>query len=62
MDHAIWATEKAISKAEQDWKEALALMHELEFRPQFLTFRSWLWASATVRTLVPSVRTGYVFS
>lgn len=48
MDDAIWASEKAISKHQSDWKEALILMQEIGFRPQLLTFRSWLWASATV--------------
>ncbi|KAJ4961061.1 hypothetical protein NE237_020971 [Protea cynaroides] len=48
VDDAIWATEKAISKAELDRKEALPLMKDLELRPQLLTFSSWLWASATV--------------
>ncbi|XP_042501592.1 protein SET DOMAIN GROUP 40 [Macadamia integrifolia] len=48
VDEAIWATEKATSKAELDWKEALPLMKDLELRQQLLTFRSWLWASATV--------------
>ncbi|MCL7050177.1 hypothetical protein MKW94_016709 [Papaver nudicaule] len=53
VDDAIWATERAVSKAEMQWKEAVPLMRELELRPQLLTFRSWLWSSATVssRTL-----------
>ncbi|KAF8389622.1 hypothetical protein HHK36_024141 [Tetracentron sinense] len=53
VDDAIWAAEKAISKAELDWKEARPLMQELKLKPQLLTFRSWLWSSATIssRTL-----------
>ncbi|XP_058098153.1 protein SET DOMAIN GROUP 40 isoform X3 [Magnolia sinica] len=48
VDDAIWTSEKAVSRAQSDWKEALALMKELELKPQLLSFRSWLWASATV--------------
>ncbi|KAJ8618419.1 hypothetical protein MRB53_014605 [Persea americana] len=53
VDDAIWASEKAISKHQSDWKEALILMQEVGLKPQLLTFRSWLWASATIssRTL-----------
>ncbi|KAK9106455.1 hypothetical protein Syun_022466 [Stephania yunnanensis] len=50
VDDAIWAAEKAVSKAELEWKEALPLMRELEFKHQLITFRSWLWASATIST------------
>lgn len=40
-------------KAESEWKEANVLMKELNLKPRFLTFRAWLWASATIssRTL-----------
>ncbi|KAI3982980.1 hypothetical protein MKX01_010463 [Papaver californicum] len=53
VDDAIWAAERAVSKAEMEWREAIPLMRELELRPQLLTFKSWLWSSATVssRTL-----------
>ncbi|WCJ25122.1 SET domain group 40 [Euphorbia peplus] len=53
VDDAIWTTEKAVSKAESEWKEAFLLMQQLHFRPQFLTLRAWIWASATIssRTL-----------
>lgn len=53
VDDAIWAAERAVSKAEMEWNEAIPLMRELELRPQLLTFKSWLWSSATVssRTL-----------
>lgn len=49
----MWVTEKAILKAKSEWKEALALMEDLMFRPQFLTLKAWLWAAATIssRTL-----------
>lgn len=48
MDDAIWAAEKAILKAEFEWKEANVVMEQLMLKPQLLTFRAWLWASATV--------------
>ncbi|KAM7523907.1 hypothetical protein LguiA_013809 [Lonicera macranthoides] len=53
VDDAIWAAEKAVSKAELEWKNAIALMEELRLKPQLVTFRAWLWASATIssRTL-----------
>ncbi|XP_019052700.1 PREDICTED: protein SET DOMAIN GROUP 40 isoform X3 [Nelumbo nucifera] len=53
VEDAVWAAEKARSKAELDWKESVPVMKELELRPQLLTFKSWLWASATIssRTL-----------
>ncbi|KAA8530720.1 hypothetical protein F0562_005346 [Nyssa sinensis] len=53
VDDAIWTAEKAALKAELDWKAAIALMEELKFKPQLLTLKAWLWASATIssRTL-----------
>lgn len=53
MDDAIWLTERVISKAELEWREATSLMKQLELKPQFVTFKAWLWASATIssRTL-----------
>lgn len=53
VEDAIWLSEKAILKAKSDWKDAVFVMQEMELKPQLLTFRSWLWASATVssRTL-----------
>lgn len=48
VDDAIWAAEKARFKAETDWKEAATLMEEVEVKPKLLTFRAWLWASATI--------------
>ncbi len=43
LDDAIWAAQKAISKAKSEWKEAKQLMEQLQLKPQLLTFRSWLW-------------------
>ncbi|CAJ1970815.1 unnamed protein product [Sphenostylis stenocarpa] len=53
VDEAMWVTEKAILKAKSEWRDAHALMEDLMFRPQFLTFKAWVWASATIssRTL-----------
>ncbi|XP_027939035.1 protein SET DOMAIN GROUP 40 isoform X1 [Vigna unguiculata] len=53
VDEAVWVTEKAILKAKSEWKESHALMEDLMFRPQFLTFKAWVWAAATIssRTL-----------
>lgn len=49
MDEAQWVTEKAVLKAKSEWKEANALMDELKLKSQLLTFKAWLWATATVR-------------
>ncbi|XP_031474488.1 protein SET DOMAIN GROUP 40 [Nymphaea colorata] len=53
VDDAIYASKQAVSKVQYDWKEAKRLMEDISLRPQFLTFRSWLWAFATIssRTL-----------
>ncbi|KAL1348587.1 hypothetical protein AAHE18_07G090500 [Arachis hypogaea] len=53
VDEAIWVTEKAVLKAKSEWKQAHALMEDLKFKPQLLTFKAWVWASATIssRTL-----------
>ncbi|XP_042393864.1 protein SET DOMAIN GROUP 40-like [Zingiber officinale] len=53
VEDAIGASEKAIALAKSDWKEAVGVLKELDLKPQFLTFSSWRWASATVssRTL-----------
>ncbi|KAK7321459.1 hypothetical protein VNO77_32120 [Canavalia gladiata] len=53
VDEALWVTEKAILKAKSEWKEAHALMEDLMFKPQLLTFKAWVWAAATIssRTL-----------
>ncbi|KAF2325705.1 hypothetical protein GH714_033360 [Hevea brasiliensis] len=52
-DDAIWTTEKAISKAESEWKRANLLMQELKLKSRLLSLRAWIWASATIssRTL-----------
>lgn len=48
MDDAIWTAERAVEKDKMDWREATALMGELNLKPQLMTFKAWLWASATV--------------
>ncbi|XP_068640278.1 protein SET DOMAIN GROUP 40 [Aristolochia californica] len=50
VDDAIWASEKAVSRTQSEWKDALLLMQEIGLRPQLLTFKSWLWACGTVST------------
>ncbi|KAE8659333.1 Protein SET DOMAIN GROUP 40 [Hibiscus syriacus] len=53
VDYAIWAAQKAISKAKYEWKQASNLMKELKLQPPLLTFRAWIWATGTIssRTL-----------
>ncbi|KAG2710849.1 hypothetical protein I3760_04G048200 [Carya illinoinensis] len=53
VSDAIWAAERAISKARSEQNEANQLMAELNLKPQLLTFRAWCWAAATIssRTL-----------
>ncbi|XVF71029.1 hypothetical protein PTKIN_Ptkin12aG0001900 [Pterospermum kingtungense] len=53
VDYAIWAAEKAASKAESEWKQASTLLNQLKLKPQLLTFRAWIWATGTIssRTL-----------
>ncbi|OWM64367.1 hypothetical protein CDL15_Pgr020333 [Punica granatum] len=53
VDDAIWAAERAKSCAESEWQQAQLLMQELKFKSVLLTFKAWLWASATIssRTL-----------
>ncbi|XP_031262945.1 protein SET DOMAIN GROUP 40-like isoform X2 [Pistacia vera] len=55
VDDAIWAAGKAVLKAEIEWKEASKLMEQLQLKPQFVSFKAWLWASGTV-----SSRTMYI--
>lgn len=48
----MWVAEKAMSKAELEWRKAIPLMEELKLKPQLQNFRAWLWASATVSALM----------
>ncbi|CAH2072541.1 unnamed protein product [Thlaspi arvense] len=53
VEDAVWAAEKAIAKSQSEWKEAGAMMKELDLKPKFQSLQAWLWASATIssRTL-----------
>ncbi|XP_073044699.1 protein SET DOMAIN GROUP 40 [Primulina eburnea] len=48
IDDAIWTTEKAVRKCKMEWEEASPIMSELHLKPQIVTFKAWLWASATI--------------
>ncbi|KAL1186660.1 hypothetical protein V6Z11_A01G193800 [Gossypium hirsutum] len=47
VDYAIWATQKAVTKAKYEWEQAFTLMKELKLKPPLLTFRAWIWANRT---------------
>ncbi|TYH37692.1 hypothetical protein ES332_D12G057900v1 [Gossypium tomentosum] len=53
VDYAIWAAQKAVTKAKYEWEQAFTLMKELKLKPPLLTFRAWIWATGTIssRTL-----------
>ncbi|KAJ9540914.1 hypothetical protein OSB04_027420 [Centaurea solstitialis] len=48
LDDAIWAAEKALEKAKMEWKSATAIMKELMFKPHYMSFKAWIWASASI--------------
>ncbi|KAG8391089.1 hypothetical protein BUALT_Bualt01G0151500 [Buddleja alternifolia] len=48
IDDAIWTAQKAVQKGKMEWEEAKPLMSELNIKPQLITFKAWLWASATI--------------
>ncbi|OAE22154.1 hypothetical protein AXG93_1175s1650 [Marchantia polymorpha subsp. ruderalis] len=50
VEEARWVAEKAIEKAVMDWEGAKGFMHEISLRRRFMSFKAWLWASATVST------------
>ncbi|PPS00111.1 hypothetical protein GOBAR_AA20556 [Gossypium barbadense] len=47
VDYAIWAAQKAVTKAKYEWEQAFTLMKELKLKPPLLTFRAWIWATGT---------------
>ncbi|KAH9614540.1 hypothetical protein KSS87_002863 [Heliosperma pusillum] len=47
VDDAIWLAEKVISKVELEWRGAIGLLEQLNLKARFLTFKAWLWSSAT---------------
>ncbi|PPR83155.1 hypothetical protein GOBAR_AA37556 [Gossypium barbadense] len=51
VDYAIWATQKAVTKAKYEWEQAFTLMKELKLKPPLLTFRAWIWANRTTADL-----------
>ncbi|KAL4577835.1 hypothetical protein LXL04_013949 [Taraxacum kok-saghyz] len=48
LDDAIWAAEKALEKTKTEWKNATPVMEELMFKPHYLSFKAWIWASASI--------------
>lgn len=48
LDDAIWTAEKAVGTAKLEWENATDLMKVLELKPQLMSFKAWLWASATI--------------
>ncbi|KAG9137020.1 hypothetical protein Leryth_013863, partial [Lithospermum erythrorhizon] len=48
IDDAVWAAEKAVTKAKSDWQQAGLIMQELDFKSHLCTFKAWLWASGTI--------------
>ncbi|XP_052887223.1 protein SET DOMAIN GROUP 40-like isoform X4 [Gossypium arboreum] len=51
VDYAIWAAQKAVTKAKYEWEQAFTLMKELKLKPPLLTFRAWIWAPGTVQII-----------
>ncbi|TYJ30546.1 hypothetical protein E1A91_A06G137500v1 [Gossypium mustelinum] len=51
VDYAIWAAQKAVTKAKYEWEQAFTLMKELKLKPPLLTFRAWIWATGTVQII-----------
>lgn len=48
LDDAIWAAEKASEKANMEWESAKTVMEELMFKPHYMSFKAWIWASASI--------------
>ncbi|KAB2096146.1 hypothetical protein ERO13_A01G088400v2 [Gossypium hirsutum] len=51
VDYAIWAAQKAVTKAKYEWEQAFTLMKELKLKPPLLTFRAWILATGTVQII-----------
>ncbi|PPR95394.1 hypothetical protein GOBAR_AA25271 [Gossypium barbadense] len=51
VDYAIWAAQKAVTKAKYEWEQAFTLVKELKLKPPLLTFRAWIWATGTTVAL-----------
>ncbi|XP_040932463.1 protein SET DOMAIN GROUP 40 isoform X1 [Gossypium hirsutum] len=54
VDYAIWAAQKAVTKAKYEWEQAFTLMKELKLKPPLLTFRAWILATGTALDLKPN--------
>ncbi|KVI08676.1 Rubisco LS methyltransferase, substrate-binding domain-containing protein [Cynara cardunculus var. scolymus] len=48
LDDATWAAEKALEKAKMEWESATTIMEELMFKPHYMSFKAWIWASASI--------------
>ncbi|KAD0812907.1 hypothetical protein R6Q59_007983 [Mikania micrantha] len=48
LDDAIWAAERALEKTKMEWQSATAVMEELMFKPHYMSFKAWIWASASI--------------
>lgn len=48
LDDATWAAQKALEKAKMEWKSATTIMEELMFKPHYMSFKAWIWASASI--------------
>nr|XP_043632063.1 protein SET DOMAIN GROUP 40 isoform X2 [Erigeron canadensis] len=48
LDDAIWTAEKALEKTKVEWKDACPIMEELMFKPHYMSFKAWIWASASI--------------
>ncbi|XP_078448462.1 SET domain group 40 [Wolffia australiana] len=47
-EDAIWSSKQVLARVHSEWKEAFDLLQEIGINPRLTTFKSWLWASATV--------------
>ncbi|XP_076954133.1 protein SET DOMAIN GROUP 40-like [Bidens hawaiensis] len=48
LDDAIWAAQRALEKTKSEWESATAVMEELMFKPHYMSFKAWIWASASI--------------
>ncbi|KAK9062131.1 hypothetical protein SSX86_019316 [Deinandra increscens subsp. villosa] len=48
LDDAIWAAERALEKTKMEWESAATIMEELMFKPHYMSFKAWIWASASI--------------
>ncbi|KAK5844850.1 hypothetical protein PVK06_000991 [Gossypium arboreum] len=64
VDYAIWAAQKAVTKAKYEWEQAFTLMKELKLKPPLLTFRAWILATGTISSqclCFPGIGIDYCF-